>query len=395
MTSFVMLWNPQKWDWPAYWNGRFADQIRETGSYDEPWSTGTRSQGIEPGDRIFLLKTGSPPRGLVASGVARSPIYSAAHWDESRTDLAPQVQVMWTSAADPGEALPSDVVHAAAPSLPTVLMGGGIKLVDAESTALDQAWTEFLSRATSGDQETYIKLRGRRVSRASVEQVLLEYDELGQDTFLTKYGFAPSRRYWLRHDAKLYESKAVLGVAAGLRAAMFSGGEKTTSRLKLLGFSIVDSTTHPKFLQRPSFVPRNAKLDVAPPEVGPRDSDAYGIGLKSHRNLENWLADRAHQAGRAPIDPAPDDPRFDLAWETQQGLTIVEVKSLTSGNETSQLRTALGQVLEYRQQLGPELVARAVIFVEREPSGPHWMDVCAGVGVELYWPARVQEDLFN
>lgn len=74
-----------------------------------------------------------------------------------------------------------------------------------------------------------------------------EADELGRDRFLQKYGFGESRQYFLRHEGKLYDSKAIIGAAHGfqhpdlgpLTAHDFSGGEQTVQRqLEKLGFAV-------------------------------------------------------------------------------------------------------------------------------------------------------------
>jgi hypothetical protein len=74
-----------------------------------------------------------------------------------------------------------------------------------------------------------------------------EFDRIGRDKFLRKYGFGPSRAYFLRRDGKYYDSKAIVGAAYGyqypqkgqLRAEDFSGGENTVrSRLEALGFPV-------------------------------------------------------------------------------------------------------------------------------------------------------------
>lgn len=77
-----------------------------------------------------------------------------------------------------------------------------------------------------------------------------EFDSVGRTYFLEKYGFGKSREYMLRDPAtgKLYDSKAIVGVAYGynfpekgpLRAEDFSGGEAGAEHtLKNLGFSVV------------------------------------------------------------------------------------------------------------------------------------------------------------
>jgi hypothetical protein len=64
-----------------------------------------------------------------------------------------------------------------------------------------------------------------------------EYDRLGQDEFLGKYGFDRARSYLLILNSKAYDSKSIVGVAHGflpgeraLSARDFSGGEATVGR---------------------------------------------------------------------------------------------------------------------------------------------------------------------
>lgn len=84
----------------------------------------------------------------------------------------------------------------------------------------------------------------QEVARDHVLAAIAEYDAMGQDAFLEKYGFEASRRYWLVHEGRQYASKAILGAAAGfvtdgvpLHSSEFSGGIDQTLRiLHRLGF---------------------------------------------------------------------------------------------------------------------------------------------------------------
>jgi 5-methylcytosine-specific restriction protein A len=84
------------------------------------------------------------------------------------------------------------------------------------------------------------------ITRQAVLAAIAEYDELGQDEFLDKYGFEPARLYVLVHDGKSYASKAIVGAAHGflpgqgpLAVRSFSGGEASVGRrLRGLGFSV-------------------------------------------------------------------------------------------------------------------------------------------------------------
>ena len=84
------------------------------------------------------------------------------------------------------------------------------------------------------------------ITRDAVLKAMEDYDALGQSEFLDIYGFHPARSYVLVHNAKRYDSKAIVGVAHGylpgkepLTASDFSGGEATVGRLlRRLGFTL-------------------------------------------------------------------------------------------------------------------------------------------------------------
>lgn len=85
-------------------------------------------------------------------------------------------------------------------------------------------------------------------NRAAVLQAMAEFDEIGRDAFLAKYGYGPARSYFVLQDGRHYDSKAIAGAAHGyehpsrgpLTASEFSGGEATVrAKLKELGFAVV------------------------------------------------------------------------------------------------------------------------------------------------------------
>jgi hypothetical protein len=79
----------------------------------------------------------------------------------------------------------------------------------------------------------------------AVLHALREFDRLGRDQFLSVHGFRAARGYFLRHEGRRYDSKAIAGVAVGyqhgraLGPGDFSGGEQTVWRtFRRLGFDI-------------------------------------------------------------------------------------------------------------------------------------------------------------
>lgn len=83
--------------------------------------------------------------------------------------------------------------------------------------------------------------------RRSILDAIAEFDHLTRHAFLAKYGFGRSKSYWLIHNGKRYDSKAIVGAAHGnarpdlgpLKAADFTGGEASVqSKLEQLGFTV-------------------------------------------------------------------------------------------------------------------------------------------------------------
>ena len=82
---------------------------------------------------------------------------------------------------------------------------------------------------------------------AAISHAVNEYDLIGRDAFLAKYGFGKARGFFLELNGKLYDSKAIIGAAHGyqfpnhgpLSNKDFSGGEQTVQRkLEELGFRV-------------------------------------------------------------------------------------------------------------------------------------------------------------
>lgn len=77
------------------------------------------------------------------------------------------------------------------------------------------------------------------LTRDEVLAAIGECDRLGMQAFLETHGYRPSMRYQIRHLGKSYPSKAILGVAAGLKSSEFFGGaEHVVKHATRLGFQV-------------------------------------------------------------------------------------------------------------------------------------------------------------
>ena len=87
------------------------------------------------------------------------------------------------------------------------------------------------------------------LTASAVIKAIQEFDQLGRDAFLKKYGFGKARSYELRIDGRSYNSKAIAGAAHGylsghtaLTPDEFSGGEATVQNtLERLGFTVINN----------------------------------------------------------------------------------------------------------------------------------------------------------
>jgi hypothetical protein len=80
-TAYLLTWNPNNWHWE-----NLEDEVRVTAQgrqVDDRWSCGNTKR-IRVGDRLFLLRQGVEPRGIMAAGWATSDTYEGLHWDAER-----------------------------------------------------------------------------------------------------------------------------------------------------------------------------------------------------------------------------------------------------------------------------------------------------------------------
>lgn len=92
---------------------------------------------------------------------------------------------------------------------------------------------------------------GQVSSRQAVLDAIAEYDAVGEERFLARYGFGRGRTVWLHHDGNVYPAKAILGAshhyefpdAEPLTPSDFTSGAPTVRKLESLGFEVQNTTS--------------------------------------------------------------------------------------------------------------------------------------------------------
>jgi hypothetical protein len=110
------------------------------------------------------------------------------------------------------------------------------------------AETQDRAELSSKMPERYPVSLNDLTERKAVIAAIEEFDSLGRDMFLRKYGFRRARAYFFLFNNSRYDSKPIAGAALGiqhpengpLRASDFSGGENTfAKKLRELGFDVI------------------------------------------------------------------------------------------------------------------------------------------------------------
>ena len=176
------------------------------------------------------------------------------------------------------------------------------------------------------------------VTAEGVERAIFEFDRLGRDAFLNKYGFGKARRYFLIREGRRYDSKAVVGVAHGydqpdlgpLRPQDFSGGDATVVRLlESLGFDVEKPHRNPTWAEEELILAldlylRSGNLHAGHPDVQELSRVLRSLSIHSERpgpsRFRNSNGVNLKLANFAAIDP-----NYDGRGMTQYGKRDAEV----------------------------------------------------------------------
>lgn len=73
---WLLTWNQARWAWDDRLDG-YKEMIQEIGKVGKAfskWTCGV-NKSIKAGDRVFMIKLGSEPRGIIASGIAITDVF--------------------------------------------------------------------------------------------------------------------------------------------------------------------------------------------------------------------------------------------------------------------------------------------------------------------------------
>jgi len=140
VSTFILTWNQDKWDYDPGERERLVEQTLAGHHVPDRWSTGNRSGGILPGDRLFLLKQGED-RGVVAAGYAIDVVDQDSHWDGSGR-LANFVTLRWELVLPISDRIDIDDLRAGVPGVTwDRLQASGVEVESGPAQDLSDLWS--------------------------------------------------------------------------------------------------------------------------------------------------------------------------------------------------------------------------------------------------------------
>jgi 5-methylcytosine-specific restriction protein B len=148
---YLLAWNPEKWNWNNL--PKLSEQFRSgsditTDGEDGAWTVANK--GVKPGDRLFLIRLGKEPKGLMGSGRAASAPYQDAHYGGHSEKSTDYVKVNWDALLDPEQdkILPLAELQKALPDVHWTPQSSGILIPPLATNALEKMWSTHLSSSS-------------------------------------------------------------------------------------------------------------------------------------------------------------------------------------------------------------------------------------------------------
>lgn len=176
MASYLLKWDPTKWDWRNI--KELAEAVKGGVPVTKPWVCGL-ARRIAAGDRIFIIRAGREPRGIVGSGHVTRGSYEANNLEAQDTGQAKKgvmfVDVRFDALAEPvREALlpRTKLNDSALKSFNWDIRESGTQIPDAVAAELEKAWypRAFPEDAARIKEEEERKLQEQQQARAAATQ---------------------------------------------------------------------------------------------------------------------------------------------------------------------------------------------------------------------------------
>lgn len=155
---WLLSWNPENWEWKEY--GEWAKGTKSGKTYNMSWTCSSKQPKI--GDHIFLIKTGTEPRGIIAHGKVVRPSYEAPHYDREKAaagKTAPHIDVEFDGIRNYSteSILQIDTLTQTFPEQTWISQSSGIQ-IKCDVDELQKMWTELQENQINTIMNKYVNL---------------------------------------------------------------------------------------------------------------------------------------------------------------------------------------------------------------------------------------------
>lgn len=261
--GFLLTWNPDRWEDEAW----FSDSVARSARGERPdatrWSSAGRKHGYLEGDRVFLLKQGAAPRGIVGSGWIdddQGP-YQAPHWDGSGRPTT-YVNVDWEHLIDPDDPLPIADLTAATHHTSWRPQSSGTMIAAEDLSAVEGLWARHTGlfepesrpgrrghgfdgprrqrpRSAGWERDPELRRKAEDYAQGLLEQSFRDQHWNVQDT---RYGNPYDAIATRGHDTRFLEAK---GTRSDGQAVQVTAGEVRFARDQPRAVRYRDRERHP------------------------------------------------------------------------------------------------------------------------------------------------------
>jgi 5-methylcytosine-specific restriction protein A len=166
VATFILAWNPARWEWPPEQYQQAVQVTAHGGSWPEPWSVALRTGGISVGDRALLLRQ-HHERGIVGSGTFASSLELDEHWDGSGRQTR-YARVDWDAVVNLTDRLPVEILKASIPEMRwDRIQGSGVLVPSRTAEKLNELWAQHVRGPLYPDEsptgQTFPEGTGKRV----------------------------------------------------------------------------------------------------------------------------------------------------------------------------------------------------------------------------------------
>jgi 5-methylcytosine-specific restriction enzyme B len=141
---WLLTWNPSKWSWETL----VRDRATTVGGGKVEMSWRCSSTKPSEGDRVFLVRAGLPPKGIVAAGKVTRASYEDTHWDRARAEAGERtrfINVAFDQVRDASidKILPLERLQEVEPEQEWNPQSSGIQIKEKSARALERMWREL------------------------------------------------------------------------------------------------------------------------------------------------------------------------------------------------------------------------------------------------------------